>query len=341
MKFFWRYKLHHILFWLLYFVCWTLVSARSNHVSTATAFLVTFVWFIGQAGLFYVFVYWLMPRFFNSKRYGIFAFCSSLVLLLSAVLTAAGTVELLTNRTATFSIPFKTFFLYVLLDNFFIAMTLVAIKVIKDRIKSEQRNQLLEKEKTENELRFLRSQINPHFLFNSINNIYVLIKKDPDFAAMTLAKFADMLRYQLYECNADEISIKSEITYLDNYIELEKLRKGNTVIIAYHIEENVKDFAIAPLLIIPFVENAFKYVSAFTAKPNLITIAMQYQNKLFTLLVNNTTSESCAEKKEAAYGGIGLENVKRRLELIYPGRHTLQIDTENNMYSVLLNIQIP
>jgi two-component system LytT family sensor kinase len=150
-----------------------------------------------------------------------------------------------------------------------------------------------------------------------------------------------MLRYQLYECNADEIPIECEIAYLDNYIELEKLRKGNSVIIHYAIDENVKNFAIAPLLIIPFVENAFKYVSAFTRKPNVITIDIKYQNKLFTLRVENTTNENGTAKKEGSFSGIGLENVKRRLELIYTDRHTLQITTVNNLYSVLLTIQIP
>jgi LytS/YehU family sensor histidine kinase len=168
----------------------------------------------------------------------------------------------------------------------------------------------------------------------------VLIKKDPDFAAVTLAKFADMLRYQLYECNADEIPIENEIAYLNNYIELEKLRKGNTVAVNYTIDESAKNVAIAPLLLIPFVENAFKYVSAFTTKPNVVTIAIKYHHKVFTLLAENTTDEHNLVKEEKSFSGIGLENVKRRLELIYPDRHTFQINNENNRYSVLLNIQI-
>jgi len=339
MKVFLRFK-YHLLFWILYFVCWTFFSTRYNHVDIETAFLVTFAWFIGQAGTFYCCIYVLIPHFFNKKRYGIFSLYMSATILLSAVFTAACTVILLSRVTA-FNIPFHTFWLYVLIDNFMVAIVTVAVKVINDKIKSEQRNQLLEKEKTENELRFLRSQINPHFLFNAINSIYVLIKKDPEIAAITLAKFADMLRYQLYECNADEIPVENEIMYLNNYIELEKLRKGDTVAVNYTIDGDVKNFAIAPLLIIPFVENAFKYVSAFTTKPNMITVAIKYQNKLFTLLVENTTDENNTVKKEGSYSGIGLENVKRRMELIYANHHKLQITTVNNIYSVLLSIQIP
>lgn len=341
MKLFLRYKVHHILFWIFYFVCWTFFSVRYNNVSPVNAFMLTATWFIGQAGIFYMCIYVLIPRFFNKKQYGIFILCSLALILLTAAFTACCSVVMLRQMTADFTIPFNTFLLYVIMDNFFVAVLVIAAKVIKDRIKSEQRNQLLEKEKTENELRFLRSQINPHFLFNAINSIYVLIKKDPDFAAVTLAKFADMLRYQLYECNADEIPVENEIAYLNNYIELEKLRKGNTVIVNYTIDESVKNFSIAPLLIIPFVENAFKYVSAFIAKPNVITLAMKYRDKTFTLFAENTTDENNLEKKDKSFSGIGLENVKRRLELIYTNRHTLQINTANNMYSVLLNIQIP
>ncbi len=340
MKLFWRYKIHHILFWLLYFVCWTFFSVRFNHVSVETAFLVTAAWFVGQAGTFYACIYFLVPRFLNKKRYGIFSLCISAIVLLTSIFTAACTVGLLTPVTA-FNIPLSTFSVYVLIDNYLIVIVTVAVRVINDRIKSEQRNQLLEKEKTENELRFLRSQINPHFLFNAINSIYVLIKKDPDFAAVTLAKFADMLRYQLYECNADEIPIENEIAYLNNYIELEKLRKGNTVVVNYTIDESSKNIAVAPLLLIPFVENAFKYVSAFAAKPNVVTIAIKYHNKVFTLLAENTTDENNLVKEEKSFSGIGLENVKRRLELIYPNRHTLEIENANEKYSVLLNIQIP
>ena len=340
MKLFWRYKIHHILFWLLYFFCWTFFSVRFNHVSAETAFLVTAAWFVGQAGTFYACIYFLIPRFFNKKRYVIFSLYMSGIVSLTAVFTAACTVDLLTHVTA-FNIPVQTFSVYVLIDNYLVVIVTVAVKVINDRIKSEQRTQLLEKEKTENELRFLRSQINPHFLFNAINSIYVLIKKDPDFAAVTLAKFADMLRYQLYECNADEIPIENEIAYLNNYIELEKLRKGNTVAVNYTIDESAKNIAIAPLLLIPFVENAFKYVSAFAAKPNVVTIAIKYHNNVFTLLAENTTDENNLVKEDKSFSGIGLENVKRRLELIYSSRHTLQIDSANNRYSVLLNIQIP
>lgn len=339
-SFFRRYKLYHVIFWVLYFIFWTSVAARSNGVSYFNAFSMTSAWFVGQAGIFYSCVYWLVPRFFNKKQYAIFILLALIIVAISAAIPAGYTIWLMHQISRDFKISFGVFFLYVSLSNFFVAVISVAAKVIKDRLKGEQRNQLLEKEKTENELRFLRSQINPHFVFNAINSIYVLIKKDPDFAADTLAKFADMLRYQLYECNVDEIPVENEIGYLDNYVGLEKLRKGDMVSVDYTVASEVKDFSIAPLLLIPFVENAFKYVSAFTNQRNEIKIAADYRDKVFSFFVENTTNDSINIKKDKTYSGIGLENVKRRLELIYPGRHTLKIDAANNVYSVLLTVQI-
>jgi LytS/YehU family sensor histidine kinase len=199
------------------------------------------------------------------------------------------------------------------MTNCYTVFLVVALKSLKDRMTHERRNQLLEKEKTENELRFLKSHMNPHFLFNAINSIYVLIRKDPDFAALTLVKFADMLRYQLYECNADEIPIEKEISYLNNYIELEKIRKGQIIQTRYEVGASACNFSIAPLLIIHFVENAFKYESSCPEKKNFVTVDLNYQNDIFELSVENTMDEDTVIPKEKGWGGIGLCNVRRRL----------------------------
>jgi LytS/YehU family sensor histidine kinase len=236
--------------------------------------------------------------------------------------------------------PPWTQFFYLLSGNCYTTFLIVAIKSIRDRINSDKRANLLEKEKTENELRFLKSQMNPHFLFNAINSIYVLIKKDPDFAGLTLVKFADMLRYQLYECNADRIPIEKEIGYLDNYIELERLRKGSTLKTSYTVGATTGNFSIAPLLLIPFVENAFKYVSACPDKDNYVTVDLSYQDGIFEISVENSIDEDTMTPREKAWGGIGLENVRRRLELIYKDCYALDISAREDVYSVLLTIQV-
>jgi LytS/YehU family sensor histidine kinase len=334
-----RYK-WHILFWMAYFIFWTLYSVYGYGSQPFQAFLITFVWFLGQASVSYMTIYWLIPRFFNMRRYYILALLLLAGLLLSALFILAAMTGIFHLFSKTIPYIHKSEYFYILIANCYTTFLVVAIKSIRDKLRSDRRNTLLEKEKTENELRFLKSQMNPHFLFNAINSIYVLIKKDPDFAGLTLVKFADMLRYQLYECNADEIPIEKEIGYLDNYIELEKLRKGKEIRTQYTVGATTCNFMIAPLLLIPFVENAFKYVSSYPDKNNFVTVDLNYQDDIFELSVENTMDEDNVMPKERTWGGIGLENVRRRLELIYKGRHALDISTTGDIHSVLLTIKV-
>jgi LytS/YehU family sensor histidine kinase len=298
------------------------------------------VWFVGSALCSYLALYWLMPAFFNKRRYLVFSLLLVVVLKLSALLITGGVWTLYKLENIPFPISFWQEYWYTLIGNCYTTFIIVAVRSIRDKIRSDRRTSLLEKEKTENELRFLKSQMNPHFLFNAINSIYVLIKKDPDFAGLTLVKFADMLRYQLYECNADFIPIEKEISYLENYIQLEKLRKGEMVDTNFSVSASTGKFSIAPLLLIPFVENAFKYVSNCPGKNNFVMVDLNYQDNIFELSVENSMDEDAMMPKEKAWGGIGLENVRRRLQLIYDGAHALDISTKEDVFSVLLTIKI-
>lgn len=338
-RFFSRYKLH-ILFWVVYIIFWTLYSIFYYGNPPWRGFLLTILWFIGQASVCYWCIYWLIPQYFLRKRYVVFSLLVTAGLLLASIFITAGLILILRLDRVNIGVPPLKELLFNLMGNFYVVSLVVGLKSLRDKLQNERRSQLLEKEKTENELRFLKSQMNPHFLFNAINSIYVLIRKDPDFAALTLVKFADMLRYQLYECNAEEIPIEKEISYLDNYIELEKIRKGKIIHTRYEVGSDACNFSIAPLLIIPFVENAFKYVSSCPDRHNFVTIDLNYQDDIFELSVENTVDEDTVMPKEKSWGGIGLENVRRRLELIYKGRHALEISTSNLVYSVLLTIKV-
>ena len=339
MPFFLRYK-WHFLFWATYFAFWTFVSVRGYHTALSLALLVTLGWAIGQGVLNYFCIYRLFPLYFNTRRYGAFS-CILIATLLVSTLFVLG-FQVLVYRLAGDPLPYsvEAGFGYILLGNLYTVFLVIAVKSIRDKVRNDRRTQLLEREKTEHELHFLRSQMNPHFLFNAINSIYVLIRKDPEMASHTLLKFADMLRYQLYECNADRISIEKEIVYLDNYVGLERLRKGDALHIKYHVGEEVKLFSIAPLLIIPFVENAFKYVSSYPDRPNEVMIRLRCRDGLFELEVRNTIDGEAALGAGPVGGGIGLENVRRRLELIYNGRHQLAVGKEGRNYCVLLKIPL-
>lgn len=336
MSFFLRYK-WHFLFWAVYFAFWTTIAINAYPTPYYLAFLNTTGWAIGQGTLAYFCIYRLIPLYFYTRRYGVFLLIVTAALLVSStfILGFQELVFSLAHRRLPYGIG--PAFGYFMLGNFYSTFIVIAFKSIRDRVGSDQRTQLLEKEKIGNELRFLKSQINPHFLFNAINSIYVLIKKDPDLASHTLVKFADMLRYQLYECNADRIPIEKEIVYLDNYISLEKLRRGDNLCTEYKVGEEVRHFSIAPLLIMPFVENAFKYVSSHPDAPNRVAVSLRCREGFFELAVENTfDAESILPSGSG--GGIGLENVRRRLELIYNGGHHLDIRSTEKTYSVLLKI---
>lgn len=221
---------------------------------------------------------------------------------------------------------------------FLAGMCISFYRLIGDYWISQKRYQDLQRENERTELSFLKAQINPHFLFNSINGIYGKIDRANEEARDMVLKFSDMLRYQLYECNTDTIGIDKEIKYLVNYVQLQKLRKENTVI-DLNIDKSVKGLDIAPLLFIPFVENAFKYVSNFDNKENKIDISMYRDNGSLKFHVLNT-KETIQGAEFIENKGIGITNVKRRLELLYPGQHKLQIRKNESNFEVLLQIEL-
>jgi two-component system, LytTR family, sensor kinase len=199
-----------------------------------------------------------------------------------------------------------------------------------------QREQLrkIEIEKLNTELEYLRAQINPHFLFNSINTIYFQIDKHNNAARETLEKFSEMLRYQLYECSGSQIEIEKEVNYLRNYIDLQQLRIGNSYSVQFQTT-NLKGFSIPPLLFMPLIENTFKHVSHYVDQPNEIKIEFTHSASKLNFTCFNT-SEHIPVKLN---GGIGLKNVRRRLELLYGKDYSLQIDAKSNTYQI--NLQIP
>lgn len=214
----------------------------------------------------------------------------------------------------------------------------ITIELLQNRIVTDQQMSLLMQEKTKAELDFLNAQINPHFLFNSINTIFFQIEKENSAARNSLVKFSEMLRYQLYDCRATEIAIEKEIAYLRSYVELQSLRKEENFKITFDCSEDVKHFCIAPLILISFVENAFKHVSNNAETDNAIEISLRRANGSFNFRVFNTI-DNCETKSVNNNSGIGLENVKRRMALIYNGRHHLVISKMDRAFEVKLELK--
>lgn len=190
-------------------------------------------------------------------------------------------------------------------------------------------------EKLNTELAYLKAQLNPHFLFNSLNTIFFQIDKHNQDARETLGKFSDMLRYQLYECNDSSIPIEKELAYLKNYVQLQQLRRNGHDKIEFIVADELRDFSLPPLLLIPFIENAFKHVSNFTDRKNEVSISLTKHNEQVQLIVSNTTDSSTKDT-----GGIGLKNVKRRLELLFPARHSLDVRQTADRFDVTLTLEL-
>jgi two-component system LytT family sensor kinase len=210
-------------------------------------------------------------------------------------------------------------------------------KLLADQWLAQSRYAELQKEKAQTELSFLKAQINPHFLFNSINSIFAHINKENTMAREMVLTFSDMLRYQLYECNVDTISLDKELTYIRNYVKLQRLRKEEHLKIKFETKGETAGYEIAPLLLIPFIENAFKYVSNHEDKENSIDIFIHKDSSRFTFFCMNT-KDRMASRDVTEDGGIGINNVKRRLELLYPACHSLQIKNDDVTFTVKLTI---
>jgi two-component system LytT family sensor kinase len=210
----------------------------------------------------------------------------------------------------------------------------------KEWIKNELLRKQLEAYQLTTEIKFLKSQINPHFLFNTLNNLFSMAQeKGNDELADGISKLSGMMRYMIYESNAETVPLKNEIEYIKSSIALNKLRYAdNEALVNFHYGNQIPDIFIAPMLFIPFIENAFKHgVLINNTSPIDISIAVNDKVLLFTCENKNY---SFVKKMENDKSGIGLENVKRRLELVYPARHELMIKSDEDQFRVELKIDL-
>lgn len=333
-----RFKVHHILLWILVFLLWYFLR-NQDYQSPGQAFVVTLAKTVDLAILVYVANYFLVPRLLYRKHYLWF----TVALLTMIIISSLGKMQVIGRITGNEDLltlngeNLKSRIYDYVIPHFFLVIAGVTAKIILDHSRMQRQLNELAKEKAEAELGFLKSQINPHFLFNSLNSVYFLIDKENAAARQALHTFSEMLRYQVYELNGSRIPIEREVAYLDDYIALQRLRKDGNYQIEFECGEGLKDFSIEPLLLVPFVENAFKHLSHHPSKMNFVRLRMNASEG--RLLVNVANSTEYTNLREQA-GGVGLKNVKRRLELLYPGKHRLMIRSAEEEYHVTLEIDI-
>jgi len=223
----------------------------------------------------------------------------------------------------------------------FVCLASTLFKVTSDWLTHHNEKNELESQKLQSELKFLKSQINPHFFFNTLNNLYALTLKKSDLAPEIVLRLSEMMRYMLYESNEKRVSLEKEVNYVKNYLELEKLRQGNKFDIKFKLQGITTNKQIAPLMFIPFLENSFKHGLDNQIKSGFVNIELNLHENSVELDITNSKTPSIPTKhKGKKSGGIGLENVKRRLKLLYPQKHVLEIEDKPNTFKVFLNIQL-
>jgi LytS/YehU family sensor histidine kinase len=224
---------------------------------------------------------------------------------------------------------------------FFMLLITTSFKVLADSVKQRFLMQQIEAKQVQTELRLLKAQINPHFLFNTLNNLFGMARKQDPHTADGISGLSHLMRYMIYESNVELISLEKEIQQINRLIELQKLRftKDDDIQIDFSIDGEAANVQIPPMLLIPFVENAFKHgISLVT--PSFVRIHLNVEKDKLEFLVSNSKHLRSENKDEIGLG-IGLQNVSRRLELLYPGKHELAISDGEKVFEVRLLLRKP
>ena len=339
-SFSYRNTIAHLVFWAALFGLWYFFR-YDDFVNKQMLLQITFVKTADLALMVYITNYILIPRLLYRKQYLVFGIVFLCFIFLTSWLKMYLEGRLMHNPQVFDLSRYPKRRIYDnMIPHLLLVSTGAACKLLLAYARAQRRLGELAKEKAETELNFLKSQINPHVVFNSLNAVYFLINKENTEARNALHKFSDLLRYQLYDCNGNTISIEKELDYLDDYMALQKLRKDALCAVHVHRSGQLAGFSIAPLLLVPFAENAFKHLSRFPDKPNVIDITIEYNNGYFRFTVTNTTEAGAGSTELVRQGGIGLKNVQRRLELLYPGRHYWHTELKDGIFTAQLELRI-
>jgi two-component system LytT family sensor kinase len=290
-----------------------------------------FVNIITWVALFYVNAFVLMPLYFNKRKY------EQYLLVITGVFVVLSFINFLSFKVFITNLPFRFtgLLLFYVVPTFFVLLWSIAYRILFDKLREDKAKVERHTENLQTELSFLRSQVSPHFMFNVMNNMVALARKKSDLLEPSLIKLSSLLRYMLYETDEDKVSLHKEIEYLQSYIDLQKQRFADNVMINVSFDNVDGQQQIHPMLLIPFVENAFKHGTGMFIPE--ITIKLRTDDRKLFFEVRNRFSENGNEAKDKS-SGIGLANVRRRLNLLYGNNHHLDIIKDNNRFTVKLEI---
>lgn len=341
----------HVFAWLIlfiipYYVIKTFFYGIENYIPYRTYNSV-----IGYAIIFYLNYLWIVPKYFLNNKKGKY------FLIAIATIIATSIVYIILDIFLFYGLEQKNFMnngfpfhessmsaadiAYQLFTYYIFAILItgfsVGFSMLKKHAQNEREKKDLEKEKLNSELALLKSQVSPHFFFNTLNNIDSLIDIDTNDAHGAIHKLSKLMRYLLYECQHESVLLSEEVNFIKNYIELMRLRLIKEFNLTVELPDDFNDLKVHPLLFIPFVENSFKHGISFK-KDSFIHIRLTVEkNKIKFSTINSIGTIS---KQEVQYEGIGLENVKKRLTLLYPNKHKLIIEKNENKFLVDLELDL-
>ena len=296
-------------------------------------FIISLLNYACLIAFFYLNAFVLIPRFLYKRKYLFYTF--SLVMYFAAYVVA---LWALWKNFTKMDFPFEAHAVVSTFIFVFILACSIAFKTIRDKLIEDRLAKEKETEHLKTELSLLRSQASPHFMFNVLNNMVALARKHSEELEPSLIKFSSLMRYMLYESDEEKVSLESEAEYLQSYIDLQQQRLSKRAVVGVNICKGDKNYEIDPMLLIPFVENAFKHGTGFVENPR-IDIELKPINNVLYFRVSNTYDPASQQIKDKA-SGIGLVNVRRRLDLLHPGKYTLDITRHNSVFTVILQINL-
>lgn len=326
----------HILFWLFYVLFFGSIYGKYGN---------DFQWYLLESICMmpfvmvatYTTIYAILPVYLKKRN----LFLAVIAVILVLFVTTIGErifLRKLNSLQVTLDTMFTLSYVYLLLETNFIVATAVAIKIVKKWFAQQEEKHEMEKRNLETELSLLKSQLHPHFLFNTMNNLYALSLEESSKTSEGIAKIANLLRSVLYECNDTEITLDKEINLIGNYIDLEQMRYDNRLTLEFNIAGSVEKTKIAPMLFFTFVENCFKHGSSNDHGNPFIKINITVSDNDIIFVSENSKPGLKENVTKNRVGGIGLRNVKKRLEIIYGENYDLKIQDKKLSFVVCLTI---
>lgn len=333
----------HAAFWLACFLLVIVIIAAAtqgfssgpnfkNFLKVGIPFVV-----IPSFSVFYLFYFYLFPNYVKTRKIGL-SFVYGILLSIGSAFIGGFFLTLLFGKKFMFEGGWNSFFAEILtmsLIGLFAGIMSVIIKGFITWYDEIQVKETLNLKNHQIELALVKSQLDPHFLFNTINNIDILLLKDAQLASEYLNKLSDILRFMLFETKTEKIALTKEIEYIEKYISLQKIRTSNDNFVSFTVKGEVTNHSISPMLFIPFIENAFKHVINKKTE-NAITVSLVIEKEKVVFECENKYNENKSFQSE--FNGLGNELIKKRIELMYPKKHNLAITKHNDIYKVNLTL---